>query len=87
MTWENCKKCPDCCTCCRNKSKTELCALCSEGVGGFEPLSHMKFCPTSGLPLTKPRTAKPVVVIGPGRPTKKEMEDAVKKFLKEHPYI
>lgn len=87
MTWENCRRCSHRCRCCSKNGYKDDCDLCGNDWDNFEPHKHFSYCPYNGLPLSKPARSKPVVVTGCSPATKKDMEEALTKFLKEHPYI
>lgn len=87
MTCENCRRCEDRCKCCKNNRYKDECDLCGDEWDNFEPHKHFYFCPNMGLPLNKIVSNKPIVVTGRSPSTKKDMEEAISRFLKEHPYI
>lgn len=86
MTWENCRLCEHCCSCCGNSQYKSDCDLCFEN-DNFVPKKHFKYCPSSGVPLNNPKPHRPVVIMGGGSPTKQEIEQAVAKYFKEHKFL
>ena len=82
MTWKNCRACEHVCKCCANKefnyvSECDLCVAHDK----FKPFAHINYCPDNGLPLTAPKAINPVVVIEPLKPTREEMQKAMKRFI------
>ena len=87
MTWENCRACEHRCDCCNKRFYKDDCDLCGDDWDNFEPHKHFNYCPNTGVPLNKPSRNKPIVVTGCSPSTKKDMEESIARFLKEHPYI
>lgn len=76
MTQENCRVCQHCCTCCSNRHYKDVCDLCNDN-RNFQLYLHVKFCPVSGVPVTK--NNRPVVLIrGTG---KKSLEKEISKLF------
>lgn len=87
MTWDDCRMCQHRCKCCANRDYKSDCDLCGPDFDKFESYPHLKYCPENGVPVNKPKRTRPVVIMGGGVNTKSDMEEAIAKFLKEHPYI
>lgn len=87
MNWDDCRLCQHACKCCANRDHKSDCDLCGPDCDKFKAYPHIKYCPENSLPVNKPKVVRPVVIMGSGINTKKDMEESIAKFLKEHPFI